>query len=401
MIQTGVLGILLYVALTLLVAWQCIAGQKPFDLVINGRRQGDAGDGLAFTTSTISVFLIKLAVVKRIRAAEKSMPGLVTVPCATIKSVLRLVPKATASSIDPSPPENLSLPRQRLRLREENQTMIDGRNTILPQKYWRWLLLHHRYFLCISLRVLGAFGFLFMWAQGLMNFRRMKAISLGKSVVPVTRPSLVAVFAVLFTSVHCGVYVLFYQRDLFRDLITRFDFLFTSVQLFTFSICMCDTQGWDSNSFSVLLTFLIWLHWTLTLDALTPNMKRLFGFSKRHATHVSASALFSCIGLLGVLFFTQTNPLRDRVLWSYPVSSTYTIKLRVQTILLGRIVTILLWCSRQTALLLVRKEDELQSIYGALHYDNPYESFPAPHKHAKRRVNVQFVGKEAQGRRIN
>ncbi|TMW55511.1 hypothetical protein Poli38472_010393 [Pythium oligandrum] len=291
-------------------------------------------------------------------------------PCAVVKTTLRLelLAPSTTHNMDtfrPSNPRKADLCRQRLLVRALPLIQVDGLDTVLPSKYWQGITPKYRRWLRIGLLLLAFISWVMTGIQFMLCIWRVLALDMMMKPLETTPGDLIrsavgAVCALMFY----GTFVLFSQRDLLWALVTSFDFIFPSIQILLLDLCFCDLVGWQLDQTIMGFTYIVWSHWALILDGLTPNIKRdVLGFSKRYAIPVSASVVLSGLGLLGLTLYVSPGTLHNRVLWEHTVASKRIISIRTQTILLGRIFTIVFWCSRQTVLLFLRKEDELQSLF--------------------------------------
>lgn len=60
--------------------------------------------------------------------------------------------------------------------------------------------------------------------------------------------------------------------QLLWHILLSFDFAFLSLQITFAHLSMCDLLHWDRRCYGVAAS-LLWMHWVLTLDAITPVIK--------------------------------------------------------------------------------------------------------------------------------
>ncbi|TMW55509.1 hypothetical protein Poli38472_010391 [Pythium oligandrum] len=383
---SALIGFPILVTLTWLATVEKIQDQKNFRIAVYGDHSVNILDAVMFTASTLGVFLLKIGILKRAGHARPKSAILTALPCMTIKITLRLAHRSTqpvtsdsqtprGTTHDDVDPKIQQFHVYRLPIKQ-----VDGLRTILPSKYWLGMIEKHRLLFRVLLYTVGFTGFSLNVYQSAVDFGREEPTSNSSAARSDARSAL----AFVCTSVFCGTFVLLYQRDLLRLLRRNFDVLFSSCQFLIFGLCLCDMVRWDIHRVTVVVSWMVWYHWAVTLDALTPTIKRrVFGFSKRLAAPVTATIIVGGAAVFYEVVFSGGTRFHDRVLWEQKLSSSHTVVLRTQTILVGRVLTILLWCSRQVFLLLLRDEDELNLIRGLVEYCTPFEFFPDPKKKRK------------------
>lgn len=133
---------------------------------------------------------------------------------------------------------------------------------------------HRRVVLLAFLYALGLLGFVCSVVAGLMGWFLVSASG-----------NCLEVSALISSSTFCAIFLVSYQRQLCSRLIWSFDFIFLSSQLTITSCCLSSFFAWDKRAFSVW-SFWLWMHWALTLDALTPSTSVALGFKRAFATPV-------------------------------------------------------------------------------------------------------------------
>ncbi|TMW57518.1 hypothetical protein Poli38472_003443 [Pythium oligandrum] len=91
----------------------------------------------------------------------------------------------------------------------------------------------------------------------------------------------VATLMILFTCCFCFTCFAHYHPELLRRVVFSFDFVFQSFQMMALHLSACDIFFWDVRAINVLLAVL-WMHWILTIDAVTPVVRRKLGLYLHH-----------------------------------------------------------------------------------------------------------------------
>ncbi|TMW55510.1 hypothetical protein Poli38472_010392 [Pythium oligandrum] len=334
--KTSLFSVPIFVVFTTLATWRMIAKQRDVQFDVLGTHV-DAIDILTFTASTLVLFLGKMGVLKRVGRARIVSPTMVILPCMTIKAVLRITHHSSveaSSNVCSKPitrPVDKPLHLQQLQLRPLAINQLDGLRTVLPSEIWFRTIMKHRRLFRLMLYTIGFAGFILNIIQSAVDFGRQEAKDKATNALwSDARSSL----ALLYTCFFCGTFVLSYQRDLLRLLFRNFDVLFSSCQFLIFGLCLCDMVRWNPHRVAVVVTWIVWYHWAVTLDALTPTIKRrVFGFSKRLAAPVTATIIVGGAAVFYEVVFSGGTRFHDRVLWEQKLSSSHTVVLRTQTIL--------------------------------------------------------------------
>lgn len=176
--------------------------------------------------------------------------------------------------------------------------------------------------------------------------------------------------SLLFTTLFCGAFFVCYEHQLMWELLSSFDFLFLSLQITMCLGCICSIINWDTRCV-VVLTGWLWLHWILTLDALTPKMKSFLRFRSCYAIPI-LSILIAMQVISALLVVSQhREDVQARILWSASIFS-YKIVIKSIPFYLSRCFTVFIWSVRILWRLLRSGDDELIMILGSVEfYGNP------------------------------
>ncbi|KAG7385401.1 hypothetical protein PHYPSEUDO_001530 [Phytophthora pseudosyringae] len=169
------------------------------------------------------------------------------------------------------------------------------------------------------------------------------------------------VFAVPFVSL--------YQRDLFKLLVTSFDFFFYAFQTTTATLSVCILYNWERSQCLMLFTWWIWIQWALTLDSLTPTVRDKLHFRPYMAAPVVALVLLGHIALISSVFFVGDKDLHDSILYRGVIWDR-ELAVRAMPFYFSRIVTLSLWCPRLIWRLSTASKSEVTIIRGSVCYDN-------------------------------
>lgn len=176
--------------------------------------------------------------------------------------------------------------------------------------------------------------------------------------------------SLLFTTLFCGTFFACYERQLMWKLVSSFDFLFLSLQITMCLGCICSIINWDVRCV-IVLTGWLWLHWILTLDALTPKMKSFLGFRSCYA--IPILSILIVMQVISALLIVSQNreDVQGRILWSASVFS-YKIVIKSIPFYLSRGFAVFIWSVRILWRLLQSGDDELIMIQGNVEfYGNP------------------------------
>lgn len=182
-------------------------------------------------------------------------------------------------------------------------------------------------------------------------------------------PRWVSISALAATLAFVGWFLCCLHRTLLYQLVTSFDFVFLYLQLLAAHVCICDLIHWDWNRSYAVASGHFWILWALTLDALTPELRRHLRL--RMATAVAI--VFICAfakALLSIELLYWTNwQIQDNELIDIYVFRR-RLRFHVQSFLLSRFLTIFAWCSRLFWRMCTRTDkDELMMLLGRVEYN--------------------------------
>ncbi|RLN48000.1 hypothetical protein BBJ28_00000383 [Nothophytophthora sp. Chile5] len=142
----------------------------------------------------------------------------------------------------------------------------------------------------------------------------------------------------------CAGYFVLCQRQLLRRLWRSFDFVYLALQLVLTLLGLCDLQLWEPSRCLAVASLGIWVHWVLTLDALTPWSRRVLRFSPAFALPVLAAGLAAQLVLVQNLFLLKREVpnlalFRGRVLGR-------DVEFLLMPFLLTRLLVVFMWNCR-------------------------------------------------------
>lgn len=160
-----------------------------------------------------------------------------------------------------------------------------------------------------------------------------------------------------------------YQRQLLRLLFTSFDFVFYSIQLTAVHISICVLHRWSTTSIAIVWSLWIWIHWAMTLDALTPRMRKILRFHIHLVTVVVVVFVISqCATVYHVLVHTGTS-MNDQVLWRAMVWGSQ-VEVRIIPFFVSRVVTLVPWTLRLLFRVAKASNSDLIVLRGTVTYPN-------------------------------
>lgn len=171
------------------------------------------------------------------------------------------------------------------------------------------------------------------------------------------------VLTAAFTTTFAG----FYQWELLVSVATSFDFVFYALQLTLIHVSLCILYEWELARCLGVAASWVWIHWALTLDALTPMMKTKLGFHIRFAIPVVAMFILWHVALLFHIL-GDSGP-KDRIVWEGQIWSRH-LQVRVVPFYFSRLVTLTLWCTRMVNRLARSTNEDTTILRGAVTYDN-------------------------------
>ncbi|RLN88167.1 hypothetical protein BBJ28_00016570, partial [Nothophytophthora sp. Chile5] len=352
-------------ALTVCCAYRLVADTKYPSLALGGLAL-QPRQIVIFTSSTLAVFMVKKAFSKhhrmgvylRRRQSRVDVPSTRhTIPCVVLQARLRLIPvsnqrRQSRRQLTTSPlasdipagvgataPLNVtSAPQiQQLRLSNGKAFVVDSQCTLaggrlLEQlKTSRWWK--------AALYGAGAVGLattIAAWVL-LLQQHRQQASELLSMIVGVVAVSC----TVLFTTATVALT----QRDLLRLLVWSFDVVFSTVQGTALAVCLLDLLRWRAVSSLAVVSWWLWFHWLLILDALTPSAAHRLRLRKYFA--LPAILLVLSIASVCALDLVMDSPaFSPRLLWSLDFASLGDFDLYTDTFAVQRVVTIVGWSTR-------------------------------------------------------
>ncbi|RLN71438.1 hypothetical protein BBJ28_00007885 [Nothophytophthora sp. Chile5] len=232
---------------------------------------------------------------------------------------------------------------------------FDARNTIWP-----------RFGSLKPLPTLHRIGLYLCGATGLVSYSL--SLLLPRSCRS-CRTDVIAVMGLTTTGVVCGLHLCCCQRQLLKRVLTSFDYWFLTCQVLAAHLCLFDVFYWRWPSACGVIASLLWGHWTLTVDALTPSMKRRLGVKAWMPTCTILVFMAVQLLLMLALLVWDDSDLQDRVVWDSQILGRQ-VRFQVVPFLLSRLFTIFVWCSRLLYALVTRKSDNtLMLLHGNVQYD--------------------------------
>lgn len=176
--------------------------------------------------------------------------------------------------------------------------------------------------------------------------------------------------ALALTSVYCGTCALHWQRSVLVEICTSFDFVFLSVQLTLVHVSVGDFLQWHPRGSCSVVSWWLWIHWVLTLDAVPPVMRAKLGISKRFVFAVLLVYVAASLALLyDAVPVDNLSALYTRVLWRVHIwDRAWELKLIPLFCNCAAVGVVL--CVRLLSRLAKNDFDVLLVLNGALAYDN-------------------------------
>uniref|UniRef100_K3WJI1 Uncharacterized protein n=1 Tax=Globisporangium ultimum (strain ATCC 200006 / CBS 805.95 / DAOM BR144) TaxID=431595 RepID=K3WJI1_GLOUD len=312
------------------------------------------------TAITLAIFIARKAYSKR-KVLRESKQNLRIVRCVVFRSKLRLRQVSTSHPLD----EN----RQQVTLVSLKLECVDVRRTLWPKwtpleepVAWSWMA--------------------FLLANGVVGLTTTAmtlSCSHPQAGVPdeddtTQQQRIVAIVALVSTSVCCLPFLACSQRDLLKSLLNSFDFLFSSIQFGLAMLFLADMLRWDYRALGALAWFL-WFHFVLLLDTWTPPIKTHLRFRKLYTVPVISLSLVGVAAIVYSFFFTKIDIFEERTLFAFQLNG-HAIAARTKSLLLNRLFTVFLWSARLVWEVSYCPDNELIFIRGGLDYYNPMEMFP-------------------------
>ncbi|GLD93599.1 hypothetical protein PINS_up002191 [Pythium insidiosum] len=357
------------IAFLTLSHFQLIEGLRDFDLVSYKSHRLPASTYV--TNGIITTTAMLLRNVYRKRAALGKRVGPQLIECVSYRCLLRFRALNDSLKFSPSlqiesPTPQISVPNcmQPLRYAGHRKVgTISAADTILSvstwltgcsyanafQPYWRALG-------CAALlSVVTTFALAIKPATDTAEPGREVAVAQYLSLT-LTMIFTLATFAVL-------------HRRLFLALLSSFEFLYISVQVTVVHISLADFYCWHQRCIVLPISWL-WIHWVLTIDALTPTVRHAIGFHIRHAAIICTLSFMSSAIVIHLLIFDKSSTqIRDRVLWSGDLLGHHA-EFRLLPTFYNCFATLLGWSLRLLYRLWTVDNDVLVVLDGPVVFDN-------------------------------
>lgn len=181
--------------------------------------------------------------------------------------------------------------------------------------------------------------------------------------------SALAIATTVSTILYCGQFLCMYQRQLLRMVCCSFDFLFLSVQLTIAHLGACELLAWEWRRCMGLLSSWVWVHWVMTLDALTPVARQKLAFTLNFAVPVLALRLvLQILLILDVLFWDELH-MQDHLIFRGSVAGR-DFRVSLLPFVVDRALTNIVWCARLMWRIRYRNSsNELIMLRGNVEYD--------------------------------
>ncbi|TMW69832.1 hypothetical protein Poli38472_001988 [Pythium oligandrum] len=205
------------------------------------------------------------------------------------------------------------------------------------------------------------------WCLRCIGFVGIITNPLAFSVTNESAATSLALLSFATTTLHCGSYWLVTHRRLLWHLMTCFECVFLSFQVTLCTVAVCDMVSYDMRMLAVLSMWQ-WMHWVITLDTVTPEMKRRLGWTRFFTALVMAIFALEHAMLGADFMIWGKRTLRDRVILTLTLGSSIQ-RVRVVPFLFGRMVTTLWWPFVLLWRLYDGEDDELFMLLGEVQYE--------------------------------
>lgn len=243
----------------------------------------------------------------------------------------------------------------------ESYGTFDSRKTIAPVRITSKARIPN--VVLLPLYICGVGGFLLtLFASVAPPTVDANAASSAMSHV-ISHSAVAFTLSTVFTSVFGGLY----QRELFRSLVSSFDYVFYAAQLLSIHVSLCVLYDWELQRCLSIAAAWVWIQWVLTLDALTPMMKTKLHFHIRFAIPVVAMFILWHITTLATILGDAGPP--DHVIWEGTLWG-HVLVVRVVPFYFSRLVTLTMWCCRLVNRLARASNDDANILRGAVAYEN-------------------------------
>lgn len=186
---------------------------------------------------------------------------------------------------------------------------------------------------------------------------------------------ILSVLALVATIVFVSPFVLSYQRMMLRSLVTSFDVAFLSVEAVLAWLGFSIAIQWGPRS-AAAFSVLLWVHFTLLVDALTPIIRARYRFRKAFLAPVVLLLVASTLGLVVNSASTYVDSvLPDRELLCTRVFSQNHC-LHTASFVLQRLITLVIWTLRLLWVLCLTHDQELVFLRAGTRFASPVEVLP-------------------------
>lgn len=135
---------------------------------------------------------------------------------------------------------------------------------------------------------------------------------------------------------------------------------------------MCDLLYWDRRCYGVAAS-LLWMHWVLTLDAITPVIKYQSGIRMWLAVVMVVLFIVAQILVVVCLVFDTGVDLQDRSVYDVKLWG-HAIQVRMVPLLLSRLAILISWSCRVLWRVLRQRGDELIILHGGITFEGNIRS---------------------------
>lgn len=328
--------------------WQLQTGSHPHWI--------SASIYVANGTGTLVLLIVKI--LYRMRKSIRRQKTDTAVECVVYRCRVRLVNGSIRQVVVAAPKPSIRRPpwiQQMTFVREG--ALIDARDIVVP----------------VQLNSRNPFPYpllVFLYSNGMIGLLTL-AISIkdiGNSAVSSTGRT-INWTSLISTSIFCGFFVSFYQRDLLKSVVTSFDFIFNSIQLTIVHSIAADCHNWETRQCVCLAVSWLWIHWVLTLDALTPIMKTKLRFRIRFAIPIVVIFALGCVLVLITIYSGDGQTIITDIVWTGHAFS-YRFEFHALAFFMQRIESIVIWMIRVLFRMSTATNQDAIILRGTLAYSN-------------------------------
>lgn len=378
------------IPLLLVLAIACGSGIVPdaqFTLIYVSRDFPiDTGSVVAFTSSTLAIFMAKKVYVTRhqLRECELSLARFRVVCCVVLKGRLRLRPWRSGRRVAIQAGTRLRHGATMNRLLSGNTQpvrgsshwstsfVIDVKRTLVPvmkqilscNARKSLILRVGRCFICL----VGVTGFVSSVGTWLLLLLPRSDCLDGTKLQ-------LGVVAVAFSHVYILACFALSHRDMLLALITNFDVMFSEFQMHALAVCMMDLMQWRPHGCAAVAAWWLWFNWIFLLDAMTPPVQAFVRLRRGFPLAVTTWVLAITVVVMA-LIFADSELFTDRNVWTVQWLGARAYELHTKDFAMQRVATILGWNTR-LAIELARPKhtEELLFLRQPLEYSCPV-AFP-------------------------